>query len=99
MHWVICFSHIAPNPPVIDDITNISSSVVLVTWTRPAILNGILVSYTITYIINGGSRSTTVDYNEEEVSLSCLYFLCNIIVIFCCRHSPKILLDWLHINW
>jgi len=75
MHWDICFSHIVADPPVIDDITNISSSVVRVTWTRPAVLNGILVSYTIMYIINGGSRSTTVDYNEEEVSCCISYVI------------------------
>ena len=54
---------------MINTVTNISSSVVRVTWTRPAVLNGILISYTITYVINTDVRSITVDYNGEEVSM------------------------------
>ena len=60
---------IVPSPPVINTVTNISSSIVHVTWTRPAVLNGVLVSYTITYVINTDVRSVTVDYNGEEVSM------------------------------
>ena len=68
----LCIDHIlsiAPGPPVINTVTNISSSIVHVTWTRPAVLNGILVSYTITYVVNTDVRSITVDYNGEEVSM------------------------------
>ena len=68
MHYLI--SSLAPSPPVITTITNISRSVVHVTWTRPTVLNGALFSYTITYAINTDSRSRiSVDYNGEEVSL------------------------------
>ena len=42
-----------------------------VTWTRPDVLNGIIVSYTITYETDGPSMSITVDYNGEDVS--CLF--------------------------
>jgi len=65
MLWL---SYTVPNPPVIDDVTNISSSVVRVTWTRPTNPNGILLTYTITYVNNGDTRSQTVNYNGEEVS-------------------------------
>ena len=67
---------IAPGPPVINTVTNISSSVARVTWTRPTVLNGILATYTISYVINADTRRVTVDYNGEEVSM---HILCNCI--------------------
>ena len=61
--------YVAPSPPVITSVTNISSSVVHVTWTRPAVFNGVLTSYTITYVVNTDTRSLSEDYNGEEVSM------------------------------
>ena len=55
---------------MITSVTNISSSVVRVTWTRPTVLNGALTSYTITYVVNTDTRSLSEDYNGEEVSMS-----------------------------
>ena len=69
---------IAPSPPVITAVTGISTSTVRVTWTRPAIRNRILSSYTIVYTVEGVS-SVTVDYNGESVSLYISYKHCYII--------------------
>ncbi|XP_065904304.1 receptor-type tyrosine-protein phosphatase delta-like isoform X2 [Dysidea avara] len=55
-----------PDPPMINNITDISSSVVRVTWTRPDVLNGILISYTITYVTDGPPTDMIVDYNQQE---------------------------------
>ena len=61
MHWLST----APNPPVIDEIVNISSRVVRVTWSRPTMPNGIITLYTV--IVNN-SETVTVPYNGENVS-------------------------------
>ena len=47
-------------------VTNISSGVVRVTWTRPALPIGILLTYLITYGTANNERQT-VEYNGEEV--------------------------------
>ena len=77
---IVCLISIAPSPPVITSVTNISSSVVRVTWTRPAVLNGVLISYTITYVVNTDTRSLSEDYNGEEVSVS---ISCSFFDIYC----------------
>ena len=71
---------IAPSPIVINSVTNINTSTVRVTWTRPDLLNGMLSSYTIVYTAEGVSQSSvTVDYNGESVSLYISYKHCCII--------------------
>ena len=65
---------IAPSPIMINSVTGINNSAVRVMWTRPAVLNGILISYTIVYTVEGVSQSpVTVDYNGELVSLYISY--------------------------
>ena len=82
---------------MINNITDISSSVVRVTWTRPDVLNGILISYTITYVTDGPPTDMIVDYNQQEVS--CLYITCSGVIMSYYRHSFMILWDLIHINW
>ena len=50
-------------------VTAINSSTVCVTWTRPAVQNGILTSYSVKYVTIAGTRNILVEYNGEEVSL------------------------------
>ena len=59
---------IVANPPVINAVVNISSSVVRVNWTRPTMPNGIITTYTIRYVANSNSESMNIPYNGEEVS-------------------------------
>jgi len=56
---------------MINSVSNISSSVVRVTWTRPTTLNGVLTSYTIKYVdvITSNTGSIIVDFNAEEVGM------------------------------
>ena len=70
---------IAPSPIIINSVTGINTSTVRVTWTTPdllngILLNGILISYTIVYTVEGVSQSpVTVNYNGEPVSLCISY--------------------------
>ena len=50
---------------MITAVTGISNSTVRVMWTRPAVLNGILATYTIVYNSND---PVTVNYNGQPVS-------------------------------
>ena len=72
---------IAPSPIIINSVTGINTSTVRVTWTTPDLLNGILISYTIVYTVEGVSQPTTVtvNYNGEPVSLYISYKHCYII--------------------
>ena len=53
---------IAPYPPVINSVVNISSSAVRVYWTAPTITNGVITMYTI-YV--NGSVSDPVPSTDE----------------------------------
>ena len=56
----------ASTPPIIEMVTDINSSAVRVTWSQPAMPNGIISLYTITYTVDGDSRDDVdVDYSEE----------------------------------
>ena len=86
----------APNPPVINEVVDISDSSVLVTWTRPTMLNGIITTYTISYTAGSNSSNVTVPYNEQEVSTIILLMQ---IVLYHDRHNLITSLDYLLINW
>ena len=86
----------APNPPVINEIVNISDSSVRVTWTRPTMLNGIITTYTISYTAGSNSSSMTVPYNGQEVSIIILLIQ---IILRHNRHNLITSLDYLLINW
>ena len=86
----------APNPPVINEIVNISDSSVRVTWTRPTMLNGIITTYTISYTAGSNSSNVTVPYNEQEVSTIILLIQ---IILYHDRHNLITSLDYLLINW
>ena len=52
-------------------VTTIDSQSVHVTWSAPTQPNGVLISYTIIYNINGGSfNNVNIPYNAREVSCS-----------------------------
>ena len=60
---------VAPSPPVINAVTAIDSTSVQVQWSKPTNPNGILLIYTITYIIEGsGSVTVNIPYNGQPVS-------------------------------
>ena len=60
---------LAPSPPVINAVTAIDSTSVQVQWSKPTNPNGILLTYTITYIIEGsGSVTENIPYNGQPVS-------------------------------
>ena len=86
----------APNPPVINEVVNISDSSVCVTWTRPTMLNGIVTTYTISYTARSNSSSVTVPYNGQEVSIIILLIQ---IILRHNRHNLITSLDYLLINW
>ena len=68
----------APNPPVIDEVVNISTSAVRVTWISPTMPNGIITIYTITY---NNSTNVTVPYNRTNVSKIIITKLLSIKII------------------
>jgi len=61
-------------------VTNISSGVVRVTWTRPALPNGILLTYLIIYGTAKNERQT-VEYNGKEVSYLFISTFINSLVL------------------
>ena len=72
---------IASTPPIIETVTDISSTTVRVTWQRPDMPNGMITSYTITYSVDGvGRDSVNVGYNGEVCSLCML--VCYVYNIF-----------------
>ena len=64
---------LVPSPPVINTVSDNITSTVRVTWNRPTELNGVLVSYTVSYDINGGVMTVTVVYNGEEVGMCTIH--------------------------
>ena len=64
---------LVPSPPVINTVSDNITSTVRVTWNRPTELNGVLVSYTVSYDINGGVMTVTVVYNGEEVGICTIH--------------------------
>ena len=58
-----------PNPPIINEIINISVSIVNVIWSKPTMPNGIISSYTVRYVTDSNSGSMNVVYNGQDVSL------------------------------
>ncbi|XP_065905061.1 uncharacterized protein [Dysidea avara] len=63
---VVKTTEAAPRAPMIIAVTAINSSTVCVTWTRPAVQNGILTSYSVKYVTIAGTRNILVEYNGEE---------------------------------
>ena len=67
----------ASTPPIIEMVTDINTNAVRVTWSQPAMPNGIISLYTITYTVDGDSRDVDVDYSGEV----CNYIVCNLYYI------------------
>ena len=59
----------APTPPEIKTLTVIDSKSVLLEWNRPERVNGILISYTIIYVTDSGTMTSTVTFDGSQVSI------------------------------
>ena len=87
---------IAPNPPNITAVVNISSSIVRVTWTRPTMPNGIITMYTIMYTVDGGDDQSVNVVAQVSTIISCS---CGYYYYYNNRCYLMTLLDYLLFNW